>query len=174
MNYKILAFTLIAAGAIPMLTFAAGIQASPARLDFSASQGRPASQNIIVVNPTADVQIFEVYSDDFTDIIKAQPQSFTLQSGESKTVKLTVTPSLAQAEGQKLSTNLSVVAKPLADNQFSVGTGVKIPLSITAAGAPQSGTARLALMVALILFAVLAAGLGLKKYIVWKKARIAA
>jgi hypothetical protein len=115
---------------VPMFSLAAGIQVSPARMDFSVSGQKPATQNITVVNPTADVQIFEVYADDFANIITAKPSSFTLESGSKKTVSITVNPSgIKDNIGQKFSTNISIVGKPLADNKFSVGTGVKIPLS---------------------------------------------
>lgn len=113
---------------------AAGIQVSPAKLDFAIINGKPASQTITVVNPTVDVQVFEVYSDDFTDIVKPLPSSFTLESGARKTVEIKIDASVTRQSGGKLGTTLSVVGKPLADNKFSVGTGVKIPLTINFAG----------------------------------------
>lgn len=116
----------------PLISSAAGIQVSPAKLDFTTAVGKTASQNIIVVNPTADVQVFEVYADDFSAAITADPESFTLESGSRKTVAITVdTSKLDQKSGQSWATDLSVVGKPLADNKFSVGTGVKLPLTIS-------------------------------------------
>jgi len=129
----ILSTTLIFGICLPLaMAQAAGIQVAPARLDFQTSPEKAASQNLTIINPTADVQLFEVYTDDFTELIKAVPTSFTLEAGAKKIVSITV-----DAAGQKqkanesLSTNLSVVGKPLADKQLSVGTGVKIPLTIT-------------------------------------------
>ncbi len=123
---------------LPTIAIAAGIQVSPAKLDFAAAIGKSVTQNITVVNPTADVQVFEVYSDDFADAIKPMPASFTLESGGKKTVSITVDALKINSEKTgKLGTNLSVVAKPLADNKFSVGTGVKIPLTITINTAPE-------------------------------------
>lgn len=115
----------------PLFASAAGIQVSPGKLDFTIVTGKETSQTITVVNPTADVQVFEVYSDDFSDAIKALPESFTLESGAKRTVNVTVNASALKSPGnQNLATNLSVVAKPLADNKFSVATGVKLPLAI--------------------------------------------
>lgn len=129
---KYLLASIILSTLIPSAASAAGIQVSPAKLDFSVNNGAPASQNIIVVNPTADVQIYEVYADDFTQIVKPNPASFTLESGGKKTVAINVDSSaLNNNRGQNLAFNLSVVGKPLADNKFSVGTGVKIPITVT-------------------------------------------
>ena len=115
----------------PLFAFAAGIQVSPARLDFTVAANRQTSQTLTVVNPTADVQLFEVYADNFTESVKTSPASFTLEAGAKKTVTVTVNFD-SQNSNRILSTTLSVVGKPLlGSQQFSVGTGVKIPLSIT-------------------------------------------
>ena len=112
-------------------TFASGIQVSPIRLDFSVASGGVTSQSLTVVTPTPDVQLFEVYPDNFAEQIKANPESFTLEAGAKKTVTVSVSGN-TRALGQILSTTLSVVGKPLSGSQdFSVGTGVKIPLNIT-------------------------------------------
>ena len=134
---------------IPIICFASGIQVSPARLDFSLADGKPSAQTITIVNPTADVQVFEVYTDDFQDAIKAMPASFTLESGARKTVSLTVDAPALHQDNAKLSTSLSVVGKPLADNKFSVGTGVKIPLTISLTSLPQKSNFILWLYLAL-------------------------
>ena len=155
----------------PLFAQAAGIQVSPARLDFIVPGNSQVSQNLTVVNPTADVQLFEVYPDDFTENVKAVPQSFTLEAGAKKTVAITVNPQTGslQNQGQILSTNLSVVGKPLADNQkFSVGTGVKIPLNITlTAGSAPNNTKT---PFAAILLAVAIIILGLWSFYIHKTA----
>jgi|GEM_PF-1417249 hypothetical protein len=124
---------LLATLAFGYTALAAGIQVSPARLDFTVFGNRQASQTLTVVNPTDNVQLFEVYPDDFTEQIKTMPTSFTLEAGAKKTVTITVLPQQGntQNSGQILSTNLSIVGKPLDSSQpFSVGTGVKIPLNV--------------------------------------------
>jgi P pilus assembly chaperone PapD len=109
---------------------AAGIQVAPARLDFQIKSEKAAALNLTIVNPTADVQLFEVYTDDFPELIKANPASFTLEAGAKKIVSISIDAGKQKAN-QSLSTTLSVVGKPLADKQLSVSTGVKIPLTIT-------------------------------------------
>lgn len=110
-----------------MSTLAAGIEVSPEKLEFELA-GESLTKNLIVVNPTADVQIFEVYADDFQQVIDLKPQSFTLQAGERKNVAVTLQPQKMPAA--VISTNLSVVGKPLADSKVQVNTGVKIPLTV--------------------------------------------
>lgn len=111
------------------VTLAAGISVSPEELDFKLLDNQPQNKAITVANPTADVQIFEVYPDDFTANIKTNPQSFTLESGAARKVTITVNPeNLANAI---LNTNLSIVSNPLTQSRLAVKTGVKIPLTIT-------------------------------------------
>lgn len=115
---------------LPVLSQAAGIQVSPSKIDFVLEVNKSAPKELIVVNPTADVQIFEVYPDEFPEIIKANPASFTLEAGGRKTVTVTAYPTVTKNASQILKTNLSVVGKPLIETRLQANTGVKIPLSI--------------------------------------------
>jgi len=117
----------------PILSQAAGIQVSPSRMDFAVEVNKTESKELVVLNPTADVQIFEVYPDEFSEIIKANPASFVLEAGARKTVTVTVKPFTKGNTSRILSTNLSVVGKPFAEARLQANTGVKIPITITAA-----------------------------------------
>lgn len=113
----------------PAITSAAGISITPSKLEFTLTEKKITSQEIVVANPTADVQIFEIFTDNFTNVIKSRPTSFTLEAGGRKTALITVDPSNLQV-GQIISTNLSVVGRLLKDDALKVGTGVKIPIKI--------------------------------------------
>ena len=115
---------------LPVLSQAAGLQVSPSKIDIVLEANKSASKELIVTNPTADVQIFEVYPDEFSEIIKANPASFTLEAGGRKTVIITANINTAENTSQVLKTNLSVVGKPLIETRLQANTGVKIPLSI--------------------------------------------
>ncbi|OGE81317.1 MAG: hypothetical protein A2826_02045 [Candidatus Doudnabacteria bacterium RIFCSPHIGHO2_01_FULL_43_23] len=115
---------------IPLSAHAAGVEISPSRLHVAGQLGDEMSAEIVVSNPTADILLFDVYPDDFADSISVSPKSFTLESGERKKIQLQIT---AQNEGRLLTTNISVLAKPLAESRFSANTGIKIPLTITVA-----------------------------------------
>lgn len=126
-NFLILVLVLIL---FPFLSQAAGIQISPSKIDFVLEADKLASKELIVANPTADIQIFEVYPDEFSEIIKTNPASFTLEAGERKVVTVTARSSAKENISQVLKTNLSVVSKPLVETRLQANTGVKIPLSI--------------------------------------------
>ncbi|MCK4525177.1 MAG: hypothetical protein KAU07_01960 [Candidatus Andersenbacteria bacterium] len=126
-NFLILILALVF---LPVLSQAAGIQVSPSKVDLVLEENKSASKELIVANPTADVQIFEVYPDEFPEIIKANPASFTLEAGGRKTVIVTAYPAITENVSQILKTNLSVVGKPLVETRLQANTGVKIPLSI--------------------------------------------
>lgn len=128
---RILGFMLIAAltmALLPSSMMAAGIQVSPAELNVSGPAGKIVKQDLVVANPTTDVQLFEVSADDFEKNIQPRPASFTLEAGSRKTVVLEITP-LAD---QKITTNISVVGRPLAGASLQTNTGVKIPITISA------------------------------------------
>jgi len=117
---------------IPASVLAAGIQVSPEKLQFAISDSKTQSQEITVANPTADVQLFQIYPDDFDRAIKSNPASFTLEAGASKRVQITVDPS--QLPNGTASTTLSILSKPLAAAGVSINTGIKIPITITTGG----------------------------------------
>ena len=116
---------------LPVLSQATGIQVSPSKMDFVLKENKSVSKELVVVNPTADVQVFEIYPDEFSEIIKANPASFILEAGERKAVIITAHHSLTEDASQILKTNLSVVSKPLIETRLQTNTGVKIPLSIS-------------------------------------------
>ena len=150
----------------PVSVLAAGLSVSPGALEFKIAAGEKASQTLVVANPTADVLVFEVYPDEYEELINVTPQSFTLESGARKEVLVTVDAhsssfkkrkiltgepvepqnfkdslTLPQAQGSKnqiLSTNISVIGSALAEGQNNVGAGAKVPLTISVSGDPQS------------------------------------
>lgn len=115
---------------LPLLAQASGIKVSPSRIDIITEINKPMSGELIVVNPTADVQIFEIYPDEFPEIIKANPASFTLEAGAKKTVAVTAYPAAAENVSRVLRTDLSVVGKPLIKTRLQTNTGVKIPITV--------------------------------------------
>lgn len=131
---------------------AVGLSVSPPELKASGSFFKPASAKFTVKNSSDDVALFEVYPDDFENAIKISPESFILESGEKKEVE-------AKADFNKLGkyrTDISVVAKPIADSSFKTAGGLKIPFSVEVSEENSSylgllfpsfdGTTRMALM----------------------------
>lgn len=112
---------------LPTISFAAGIQVSPSRLEIAVPPGKTIQKDLVVANPTADVQLFSVYADDFDQYIKPQPASFTLEAGGRKNVSLT----LQSPDSGTISTTISVVGRPMVDARLQANTGVKIPITIT-------------------------------------------
>ena len=128
---------------ILLLSFAAyvsasGVKVSPSKLEISAKTSAPVTAKITVINPTDDIHVFKVYPDDFLDIIKISPASFTLEAGEKKEITVTIKSSGEQKISEALNTNISVIAKPLAETKFQTNAGVKIPLSILISASDNS------------------------------------
>jgi P pilus assembly chaperone PapD len=121
---------LVLIAVAPLAAAGAGIQVSPSKLKLEIAADNPAAAELAIGNPTADVQLFEVYPDDFAGIISANPSSFTLEAGAAQTVRITVFPGKLKGE-ETLATNISVLAKPLADSRFQANSGVKIPIIIS-------------------------------------------
>ncbi len=151
---KIRLITILLGLTLPLSSLAAGLQISPSRLNFTVVPNQEMTQKIVVANPTAEVQIYEITADDYTNYIKSVPKSFTLESGARKEVAVTVI--LAQAN-QKVATNLSIVAKPLTADGLTVGTGAKIPLEITVVETISSYNKNLAVIVIILVMVTIAA-----------------
>ena len=129
---KKLLLSLLLSLILPFFANAAGIQVFPASLSLDVAAKGKATTSITVINPTSDVSVFEVYADDFAQNISANPSSFTLESGAKKTVFITVNlKNNPHADQSKFSTDISVVSAPLAQSKVTVGTGVKIPLTVS-------------------------------------------
>lgn len=115
---------------------AAGIEVSPAQIEFSFPEKMTEKTvQITVANPTADVQVFEVYADDFTQSFTIQPASFTLESGARKTLAITLKKSQLPSQANLgLAGTISIVGQPLAEGRVNVGTGIKLPFTVTLVG----------------------------------------
>lgn len=105
---------------------AVGLVVRPSEISIQSESGQPAEKEIIVQNPSSDVGLFEIYPDDFESQILPEPASFTLESGESRSVLVRVK---FRDEGI-WKTNISVVVKPLSENALNAAGGIKIPMII--------------------------------------------
>ena len=108
--------------AVPSV-FAIGVSANPPHLELNGEL----SAEITVANPSRDVAVFNVYPDEFKEIIKVSPASFVLEGGDEKRVKVTISP----LERGKFETTLSIVSEPLLKSSFNASSGLKIPLVFT-------------------------------------------
>lgn len=134
MNIKLILFLFVSlvflSGKTPFTgtALSSGIQVSPNQLTLDSKIGY--QDKLTVLNPTADVQIFEVYSDNFQDAFNISPKSFTLESGSSRQVLISAQKK-SNFQGSTLSTNISVVGKPLAlGTEIEIASGVKIPVTV--------------------------------------------
>ena len=139
------------------VAFAIGISVTPSRASIIVAEKEDASIRLKVANPSKDVALFEVYPDALEQLISISPKSFTLESGAERFVEVSVR---GEAVG-KMVAEISVVARPLGDQTFQAGTGVKVPLAIevvptknglasafgAVATSPWTGAAALSLLV---------------------------
>ncbi len=132
MNYEVrsriaaLAIT-IAISLVPLAAGAIGVSVTPAKAAITVAANETATIRLNVANPSKDVAIFEVYPDALEQLISVTPASFTLEAGAERFVEVSV-------RGEKeasMTADISVVARPLADNTFQQGTGIKVPVAIT-------------------------------------------
>jgi P pilus assembly chaperone PapD len=111
------------------VAFASGIQVSPSKLEFNMALDGLMAKQIIVSNPTNQAQMFQVYAEDYPDLITAEPNDFALEPGGRKNVSIIVN---SQKLPGSLKTQLAVLAGPLPGKKnLAVSAGVKIPLSIS-------------------------------------------
>lgn len=117
---------------IPGLVKGSGIAVSPAKLELTVEAQTKFPEALAVTNPTADVLLFEVYPDEFNDLIKLDPATFIIEAGGKQYIAITFDPDqLPDRSSSLLTTNISVVSKPLLDSRFQANTGVKIPITLS-------------------------------------------
>lgn len=109
---------------------AIGVGAKPSSLDLELKVGQSKETKILVYNISNEAGIFQIFPDELNDWIKIEPNNFRLEAGENKEVKINI---LAKEEGKK-AINLSISAKPLDRQNFSVNPGLKIPLNLNVIG----------------------------------------
>ncbi|MBU3924632.1 hypothetical protein KJ854_01710 [Patescibacteria group bacterium] len=169
-NKIIILFLLFAAVSIN----ASGVTINPSKIDLAVKINKPSSEKITITNPTSDVQIFKAYPDDFPDIIKTNPASFTLEAGAEKTVAVTVEIKDGQNSLGIFNTNISVVAKPLAETGFQTNAGVKIPLSISIIASENNFPSRVSRQTYYNLAIIVLFGIGALEHFVLRKKRMSA
>ncbi|OGF74384.1 hypothetical protein A2Z63_01445 [Candidatus Giovannonibacteria bacterium RIFCSPLOWO2_02_44_8] len=105
---------------------AVSLSVSPPELKASGSVLEPASAKFTVKNSSDGVALFEVYLDDFESAIKLFPESFILEAGEKKEIEVKAD----FGKSGKYQTDISVLAKPVANSAFRAAGGLKIPLIV--------------------------------------------
>jgi len=105
---------------------AIGVGANPSFLDLELELNQLKETEILVYNIAGGPGIFQVFPDEFGQWIKIEPDSFKLEAGENKVVRVKI---FAERPGQK-KTNLSILAVSLDRASFNVGAGIKIPLNL--------------------------------------------
>jgi hypothetical protein len=111
---------------------ASGLQVSPSRLELTAAHFSGKGQELTVANPTQEALLLQITTDEFEDLIEISQKSLVLEAGARKTVAISVNPETAVDYAQStLSTNLSIVARPLADSGVAINTGIKLPLTVS-------------------------------------------
>lgn len=119
-------FVLVLTAAMVFQVKAAAIKVTPPSFKIEVVFGNSIQKEFIVENPSQDTALYEVYPDDFVSWIRLSPASFILESKAKKSV-------LMEIEARELgifSTNISFLAKPLAESRFKTNSGIKAPLEI--------------------------------------------
>lgn len=126
--YVLSLLVLVSGLSVPLTTFAIGLAVSPSSLELEGTPGETVEMTLTVENDSDEVAYFETYPDAFEPIFEVSPESFTLEAKESRTLIVR-----AQAEQNgSFSTELSVVARPLADSAYQAAGGIKVPLRFIA------------------------------------------
>lgn len=130
-----LLFLITTALLFPLAIKAAGLKVWPSEMAISATSGSPAQTYLFVENPNDKPVFFEVYPDNLQNYLEISPAGFVLNPKENKKIAV-----LANFPKPGLfRTNVSVLAKPTADDLFKANSGVKIPLEITIASGDKTG-----------------------------------
>ena len=130
---KILLATIFIFLSTTSIAQAVGVSVTPSKILLNAQVNQPIKTQISIKNPSGVVGIYDVYPDEYLDIIKITPSSFTLEAGEFKTVELAIKPQTSEI----FTTNISIVAQPLSPRDFQANSGLKVPLEVRVSESTQ-------------------------------------
>lgn len=127
MNNKKISFSIIFfIIAFPFTSQAIGIQVSPPKLEIRTTENSSKEVELAIANPTTDVLLFQTYPEDFSNFIKMNPSSFTLEAGGNKRVKVQVL-----GVGSKIyETNIDILASQLGSEKLGTAAGVRVPITV--------------------------------------------
>lgn len=165
-----LSFFFLFIFAAPLSAAAVGISVTPSGLIYYLPAKNRVTKIITVTNSFTNPQIYEVYSDELTDLIAITPGSFRLEPGEKQEVQIAV----AGKNSGSFATFISVVATDINRRQFNAATGAKIPLQITVlTPTPTFFQKNLIWFIIIICFLILLLDIliiaGLKKKLTWQQ-----
>jgi len=112
--------------AVPGMVRAVGMAVKPERLTLDTVIGRTITAPLLVINVTDEPALYRVYPASHVNTISVSPNEFLLLPGEQKTVSVTVQTFMPKA----ISTDIAVVARPLAATNIATASGIKIPLYV--------------------------------------------
>jgi hypothetical protein len=108
---------------------AIGVGITPGSLNFNVQAGGSDTKSLFVINTGTDVSNYKVYVDeDYADWFDISPDNFNLSTSENKEVILKIKPPLS-VKGEFDFKVYAVSSSPSSD--FSVGSGIKVPVHTT-------------------------------------------
>lgn len=108
---------------------AIGVGVTPGNLSFNVQAGGSDTESLFVINTGTEVSNYEVYVDeDYADWFDISPNDFNLSANENKEVKLKLKPHIS-TKGEFDFKVYAVSSSPSSD--FSVGSGIKVPVHAT-------------------------------------------
>ena len=108
---------------------AIGVGVTPGNLNYSVQAGGSDTKLLFVINTGTEVSNYKVYVDeDYADWFDISPDNFNLNAGEHEEVELKLKPPIS-AKGEFDFKAYAVSSSPSSD--FSVGSGIKVPVHAT-------------------------------------------
>lgn len=107
---------------------ATGILVTPSKLFVQTTVKKAVAKELVIKNISQGPLIYNLYSDELSEMITINPSIFRLEPTEEQKIKITIKPTITGT----LITNISIVAQEIDRRKFNADAGVKIPLEIIA------------------------------------------
>ena len=113
----------------PQTVAAIAVGVTPGNLDFDTQVGISDTKSLFVINTGTEVTNYKVYVDeDYADWFDISPVNFNLNASENKEVKLKLKPPISTKGEFEFK---AYVAASSLSSDFSVGSGIKVPVYAT-------------------------------------------
>lgn len=113
---------------LPQKLSAAGLFVNPSKLFVQTTTKHRVYKELTIKNISLGPLIYNLYSDELSEMITINPSIFRLEPTEEQKIKITIKPTITGT----LITNISIVAQEIDRRKFNADAGVKIPLEIIA------------------------------------------
>ena len=114
----------------PSIARAVGISVSPPTLELKNAANKKITGTFTVMNPSRESVVYEITNDGLLPLV-ITPITFLLEPGKRANIAIEYPPNKLTTANYRLTTQLSILGRPLTVQPTQAASGIKLPVSIS-------------------------------------------